>query len=209
MRNPALGLAATLLLLACGGGGGGGGPDITIDAPPVAALDGSVSVTGVVNTTGVLVPPGGIAVGDDVVDVAIRGFFAFDISGLPAGARVQAATLELRVIGSAGSPTPSLGNVLIDHVAIGPALDAGDYSSAALDAGFATVTSSSLPGTYILDVRSQVGADGIAGRTTSAFRVRFTSPTNNNTTVDVVLFQDAEDADGSGLLPSLTIAYKM
>jgi hypothetical protein len=208
-----LGLAVSAALLAslsCGGGGGTRDTslDVSMNAPPVGGFDGYI-----VNTFPLPTPaPGllpGILVGD-LIDVESRGFVTFDISLLPPSpAVVRAATLEVEQWQVTGNPYPSLGSVAVDHVNLGPTFDTLDYDAAALDPGFATLTSNGALTTYAIDVRSQVGADQVAGRTRSSFRLRFNfpggHPVNGNT--DSGDFNDAENRGGSGLVPKLTIVY--
>ena len=102
-----------------------------------------------------------------------------------------------------------LGAIVIDHVNLGGTFDTLDYDATALDSSFATVTSNDALLTYSIDVRAQIGADQIANRPRSSFRLRFTfpggHPVNGNT--DSGDFNDAEDHAADGVVPTLTIVY--
>lgn len=210
---PLAACAALLFVCACGGSSRDDAGDVTFDALPLGAFDGYIE-----NTLVPMVVPNdpvnGISVGDVYIlwvgEFEVRGFVSFDISALPPPpANVRAATLAIRQFQLRGTPYPTLGSVVIDHVNMGAAFDAADFSSAALDPAFATVTSSGALGYYSVDVRSQIGADQIAGRTRSGFRLRFTNPLglNTNGVSDAADFNSTEDPEGSGNLPKLSIRY--
>ena len=209
-----LGLAVSAALLAslsCGGGGGSRDTslDVSLNAPPVGGFDGFSWGNAAVNFPLPNSLPG-VAVGD-FGDVEARGFLSFDISLLPPPpAVVRAATLEVEQWQITSNPYPSYGAVVIDHINMGSTYDFLDFDSAALDGAFATVSNS--PGLRVigLDVRSQIGADQVAGRTRSSFRLKFTLPTgvNSNGSNDSADFNDAENHAGAGgIVPKLTIVY--
>ena len=202
--------AALLASLSCGGGGGSRDTsgDVTLNAPPVGGFDGFIANTLPVPSVFENTVPG-IVVGD-LFDIESRGFLTFDIGLLPPPpAVVRGAVLEIEQWQVTGAPYPQLGSIWIDHVNLGITFDFLDYDLAPLDAAFATVTSNDALTTYSVDVRSQIGADQVAGRTRSSFRLRFNFPgghlVNGNT--DSADFNDAENHGGSGLVPKLTIVY--
>lgn len=204
-------LAALFAPLSCGGGGGGErdtSGDVTLDAPPVGAFDGYIVATTPFATVMANVLPG-IMVGD-LIDLEARGFLSFNIGALPPPpAVVRAAILEIEQWQVTGTPFPQHGQVWIDHVDLGPTFDTLDFDTAPLDSGFAQVSNSMDRRTYTIDVRSQIGADQIAGRTRSSFRLRFNflSALTPNGVHDTADFNDAEDHAGDTLVPKLTIVY--
>jgi hypothetical protein len=210
MRLSSLTLPFAVLLLilspACGGAGGGGlGPVTTASMPPVGAMDGFIDNNGLVETTGWL---GGILVGDSSLDNTAQGFLTFDIAALPNGADVVEATLTVRQFSTSGTPYPILGAVLIDHVDIGAGLDASDWGTPALDGNFDAVSQNGATGALSVDVTDQIQADVAAGRVRSSFRLGFTALTDNDGNQDTAHFQDSEDTEGSGVLPTLIVRYR-
>lgn len=205
-------LAALLAAASCGGGGGERDTslDVSMNAPPVGARDGYSWGNAGLNFP---IPNGipGIAVGD-LLDHEARGFLTFNIVALPPPpAVVRAAVLEFEQWQVTSNPYPGYGEVVIDHVNMGGAWDLLDFDAVALDSGFDTVSSSPGRQTISIDVRAQIGADQVAGRTESSFRLRFTdfpSGPNSNGSNDSADFNDAENHAGpGGFLPRLRIVY--
>jgi hypothetical protein len=185
--------------------GGGGVVDTTVTAtcPPIGALDGFVDETGFVAATGFL----GIMVGDNAQGHTAQGFLTFDLSALVPGAVIDAATLEVGQYAISGAPYADLGSIWLDHVELGGTLVAADWGNTALDGNFALLSSTSALGTLRADVKDQVQADVHAGRTRSSFRLGFTALTDGDGVMDVAHLQDAEDAAGSGVLPTLIVRF--
>jgi len=182
-----------------------------MNALPVANMDGYAWGTAGSNFQVSAGNPG-IAVGDlaSLTDYEARGFLTFDISALPPPpAVVRSAVLTIEQWQVAGNPYPTYGSVVIDHLNMGGSFDILDFGAAALDPGFATVSSNPTLGTINIDVRAQVGADQVAGRTRSSFRLRFTFPVPivANAVHDSANFNDTEDFATSGNVPKLTIVY--
>jgi hypothetical protein len=69
---------------------------------------------------------GNVEVGDGTENRAKQGFFSFDISGIPQGATIQSATLDLSNNQVKGDPFTTLGAFGVYYVQYGD-LDAGDY----------------------------------------------------------------------------------
>jgi hypothetical protein len=102
----------------------------------------------------------------------------------------------------------ALGNVLVDHVDIGAALDATDYAAVALLANVGTLSTDAVLTVKFLDVKAEVLADIAAARTTSDFRLRFPATTDGDGLIDSVHFEDMENNIGTGAYPELVIVYK-
>jgi hypothetical protein len=199
-------LLLTLLTLAgCGGSGGGSAVPVTVVIHSTNARDGSVRSTGTVYTLGMFV--GDI---DGIIPGASsRSMVGFDLlsAGIPSGATVQTATLALYEAGGAGTPYTDLGNMLIDHVALGAGLDAADYNGNTLVAGFGVFSSDPSFAVKSLEVGARVQADLTAGRAFADFRLRFATNSNGDGSDDYTQFNDSEDFAPFGPKPVLTVTY--
>ena len=190
----------------CGSGGGDDGP-VTVGLGSDPALDGWVESDGTVSTAG-----GGPLVGDfDAFqpNVGYRQFFSFSLAGIPAGAVVTSATLQLHQQFSVGDPFANHGVVVVDHVDYGAALDAADYGGNTLTANVGTIAPDTVNGVRTLDVTSRVQADLAAARTRSQYRVLWSVlDTDNDGVNDYVQFTDAENSiNGLGTVPVLLVTY--
>ena len=197
LPRSALLLAALTLAVACGEGSGPGGT--TSDTLlSMTALNGIVQNDGTVSTTAT------IAAGD--VDAAIpgrttRGFYSFDLSGIPAANVIRTANLRLVQFAVSGSPYATLGNVVVDHVTYGARLDAGDYGGGTVVSGFGVLSSDATTGVRLLNVFTRVNADREAGRSVSQFRLRFSLVDGNNDGVtDLAGFNDEDDVPPAMLI---------
>ena len=141
-----------------------------------------------------------------------RGFLSFDISEVPARARIASAVLTVSQehppagMEPPGTPYDALGPLEVDHVALGAVLDARDFDRPALEDLVGPLSSDGAIGPKTLEVARQVQADVASGRKTSDFRLRFVPgyphvPTFGHYTA----FNDSGDALGSGVTPSLLI----
>jgi len=205
----AAGAAVLFLAPSCGGGGDSrdDDTDVVLVAPAVGARDGYIVDSS--PTRGVYpnsVP--GIQVGDDATDVGARGFLTFYIGALPPPpAVVRAATLRIEQWQVIGAPYDTLGALVIDHIEKNGGLTSSDYDVAALEDTFATVSTDPATGGRTVDVRAQIGADQVAGRDYSTFRLRFAIPTDTDGATDSANFEDVEDHGATGKPPKLTIVY--
>lgn len=128
---------------------------------------------------------GGIYVGQANLSTAFgvldpglaRGFLRFGLGALPAASDIVGASLHVQQL-SAGlqagaDPYPLLGNVVVDHMDFGAAIDAGDFQLAALMSAAATLSTNNTAELKATDVTSLVRADLSAGRTRTDVRLRF------------------------------------
>ena len=172
----------------------------------LAALDGSVNTLGFVAAQG-----GSPATGDSdffMNGLSQRQLFSFDLSSLPAGARIESATLELYQSRVAGDPYGKLGNVIVDHLAYGSSLDASDYSGGTLQGAIGTLSTSPTVEYKSVDVTTAVEGDRGAGRTLAQFRLRFSvRDSNQDRATDLAFFSDAE-LSNPGQPPQLTVRYR-
>jgi len=72
----------------------------------------------------------GVVAGDDAGNGQLKGFLTFDLSGIPAGATIVAATLNLDSYAAQGAPFQDLGALSAYHVNYGD-LDGNDWDLAA------------------------------------------------------------------------------
>lgn len=194
-RLPLLSSCALLLGAAwagaCGGGGGGSSTppptpvtvDLLLDVPNTG-FTSSDSGLPAINTT--------LSVGDlSGGNASVRGFLSFSLAQIPAGATIQLATLRVSQVGILGGPYVSLGGaVLVDHVDLGPALDATDHAAPALTANVATLSTTDVLEIKTAVVTAEVVADLAAPRATSAFRLRFPVATDLDALNDTALFRN-------------------
>lgn len=201
LARVALALLLSPLLAACGGGGGGGGGHETLRLTALSGFDGHVKLTGEVSSG-----LNHLAVGDDLADVPVRAFMAFDLAGVPPGVQVLGATLEIRQINVIGIPYTALGRIELTGIDLGAALDAGDYSSGPI---VALTTPAILSETSALevksaDVKTQVSDALSQGRPRVDFRAAFGVSTNLDTSVDAAHFGSHETPSPA----TLTIVYR-
>lgn len=142
------------------------------------------------------------------VNLVSRGFASFDLSDLPQGATVTEATLRLYQYDTTGSPYGVGGNLLVDHLTYGDALDSTDYAMPALVSGFTTLTKNSSLEWKDADVTDQVKDDVANARTRSQFRIHFTTEvTGGDVTGDFAYYESTENTGGTGKTPQLVVKY--
>jgi hypothetical protein len=205
-------ILSALALAGCGGGGGPGG-----GTPPVPV---TVVIHSVPLRDGFLENTGGVTTGSGMFAGDLEGTYAgvfdrpalgFDLAGagVPPTATIQAATLSLEQYAVWGNPYGSgnLGNVLVDHVELGASLDATDFDTHTLLAGFGVLSTDATLAVKTLDVAARVQADLAAGRTFSDFRLRFSTDRDVDGADDYAGFVDTENWAGPGAAPALKIVY--
>jgi len=195
--------AAILLVAGCGGGGGDGGPattTVTLHSTPT--IDGTVIDGVLVNTSTYA-----LQVGDTIAAAGKRGFLRFSITGIPSGATIVSAELRVHQSFVFGSPYASLGNVVVDQVQIGTALDLGDFGAVGVVEG--TLSSDASLGYKTLDVTDAVESDHMLAHPNTDFRLRTSLLlTDSDSVQDDTQWDDAEDTAGSGNVPLLVVTYQ-
>ena len=158
----------------------------------VPGLDGWVQGDGTVNTSTAFA-----ALGDaGAPGVVARGFFGFDISPVSPSETITGAVVRIFQAAVLGDPYATLGEVVVDHVDVGPALDAGDYTLAPLTTGVGTISTNATLERKTLVVGAQVAADQAAGRGLSHFRLRFSiQDEDGDLDDDFLQLATAEDPD--------------
>ena len=197
-----------LLLLGlslAGCGGGGGGPAAPLPPPPPPAEPVVVEVPAVPELEGTILGASvvqgasNVSVGDNAFDETVVAFLAFDLTGL---GDVTDAVLHLEAGNSVGDPF-ALGDFVLDHVDAGATLDATDAAGGTLTPDILTFPSAP---SWDLDVAAWVQADLLAGRTTSTFRVRLASPTDDDAANDFARIVASPHAL-EGARPRLTVTH--
>lgn len=208
----AFAITTSLFLAGCGGGGGGADEDeqnapvqMTIVSTP--ELDGLAGIVGQSADTANDQPP---AVGDFSASIGgqIVGYYSFDVSQIPAGARIVSARLSLFSARTLGDPQAMMVHVKVDHVNYGGVFPQALIAGASLDFDFAQIQDLNVTGRKDIDVTAKLQDDLDSGRSTTQYRLRGAVGTNNDNQVDVVIFTDAEDTDGFGELPLLIVEYE-
>jgi pSer/pThr/pTyr-binding forkhead associated (FHA) protein len=183
--------------------------ELTVTRPGVAALDGFRANNGGGNDAVDIRVGNGMMVGSPSFELVTRGFMSFDLSGIPAGATVQAVELRFYQVQVTGDPYGKLGNLILKHVDYGPSLEDADYDGPEL--GSAILAMHPAPGEWYTITSSVIAnwieQDLIAGRTRLQMRLQFSTETDGDGLQDTVGFESGDNHFGSGNLPQLTITY--
>lgn len=189
---------------ACGGGGGGGAAPVTVTLGSIAGLDGFVLSDGTAVTGSA-----GPGVGDTAADAGARQFWSFDVSGIPSGATVTLATFRARQRSVFGDPYAFLGNVIVERVDIGVALDGTDFAVAGIGA-FVVLSTDTTIEVKTVDITDRVQAALAAAATRIDLRARGQAAiTDGDGTQEVASFADADGSNGETVLPELEITYTL
>ncbi|MDJ0976594.1 MAG: hypothetical protein QNJ98_19210 [Planctomycetota bacterium] len=206
----AFAITTSLFLAGCGGGGGGENDDqiepvqLTVVSTP--ELDGLTAIVGQSTDSATDIAP---AVGDFASNIGrdVVGYYSFDLSQIPAGARIVSARLSLFSSRTLNDPEEMMVHIKLDHVNYGNLFPQVLLAGAALDLDFAQIDDVNTTGRKDVDVTAQLQDDLDSGRTTSQYRLRGAVGTDNDNQSDVVVLTDAEDTEGTGELPMLIIEY--
>lgn len=202
---------ALLAVLASGCGSGGGNLAATQfhSAPNVPVMSGYIhgppAGPVVVPSTGSL-----IWVGDHSNNHAEYGYYRFNISAIPGGSVIVEAYFRVGQELISGSPYANLGGqVMVDHLDLGAALDPADYTSPAMfTAGVAVLSTDPGITQKSANVTAAVQADVNAGRPRTDLRLRFPTGSDGDGFYDDTAFNNQANNGGSGLLPLLEIRYR-
>ncbi len=137
---------------------------------------------------------GEVNVGDGTQNRGQQAFFSFDISGIPAGAIIQSATLDLSNHTVRGNPFERLGSLGIYYVQYGE-LDVSDYV-----AGWPAGRASTLSGPpTVLNPAHELQSLVNAHAPRFQIRLQFEGITDNDSQADGLVFPEGG--------PALTITY--
>lgn len=202
-------LAALPFLLVLAGCGGGSGPlweEFDRTYTSLDDRDGFVRSDGFVG-----IADGGPGVGD--VDhiangMSARMIYCFETSGISSTAEILEATLYVYQEALGGSPYTGHGDLVVDHVDVGPGLDSGDYAGNTRASNIGTLSASAALEWKTLDVRDQVQINVSNGHAYSEFRLRFQTDSDTDGAPDFVMLNDGADTFGSGHVPYLVVRYR-
>lgn len=190
---------------ACGGGGGGGGDapgSFTRVAYSLASLDGSVRSDGAWSATQ---SPLAGDVDADANGVGVAAYYSFDLSFLPPGSEILAATLGLYQTAHLGDPYARLDGLRATYAPYG-----GSLENAIGLLVFDAPPPSHLVGCYtecelttdVMALLARALADGHSGL---QVRVAFATPSDSNHITDAIGLTDGESAAHT---PSLTVTWR-
>lgn len=143
-----------------------------------------------------------------------RQFFSFSLPATPSGTTVTAATLRLFQLSATSnapgdSPYFTLGNLVVDHVDFGDALNTFEYDTGALSSSVGVLANDPMLEYKTLAVGSEVQADVAAGRGRSQFRLRFSNEfANQNTVDDFVQYADGDSWPVANAPPQLLVTFQ-
>jgi hypothetical protein len=169
------------------------------------ARDGFVRSDGFVRVVGS--GPGVGDLDDARLGLGLRMFYSFPLREIPADAVITSMTLRVYQEATVGQPFSDLGELLVDHVDPGDALDPDDYDGNTLTSNVGSLSRDFERRYAILGVEDCVGRDLAEERTRSWFRLRFTRDSNLDGRDDLLLVNDGENSRGTGNLPLLEIIY--
>ncbi len=168
----------------------------------VPGLDGFITSSGSINSTLE------VRAGRNTALVT-RGFITFDLNEIPSVAKLEEATLRIYQTKLIGNPYAQGGNLKIDHLTFGDALDNSDYGMAALVSNIATLSTNNKIEWKETSVLDAIKDDLANVRSKSQFRIHFTSEnTGGETSGDFSYFDSGNNYPGnSGNKPELVIKY--
>lgn len=190
-----------LALLAGGCGGGGGASDDT----PARVLPAELGFSGYATSAGGYQLNFAPLVGDGAGLISRRALVRFDLSEVPSRAQVLEATLRVFQVGTTGAPYTDFGDMVVDHVRMGAALDGTDFDGGTLSPAFAVAFTGPAQGYRSLNVTAQVAADLAAGRTTSDYRFLFPDAPGPDELEDAAIL----GLGGDGSLTTLTVKFRL
>ncbi len=183
--------------------------DITVTLTGQALLDGFRANNGGGNNTVDIRVGNGAFFGSPSQELVIRGFLSFDLTGIPTTADIKSIELRFYQVNVTGTPYAKLGNLLMQHVDYGGALDNAAYDAPVLHSAILSPHTGS--GEWYVITATTVGDwienDLASGRTRFQFRLQFSSETDGDGLQDTISFESGDNYFGTGNLPQLTITY--
>jgi len=146
---------------------------------------------------------------DPAGELVARGFMSFDLSEIPAGARIESAELRFYQKEVQGSPYEKLGSLVLERVYYGTRLDDSAYDTPVLDS--AVLDTETLPQAwYILSdstIAIWVQASIDTELSAQQFRLLFWLETDGDGQEDWIAIESGGGILSSRLAPQLTITY--
>lgn len=200
--NSVFAIAAGVLAMGCTDANGPGAVNL-----PEAVVAGGLehgTIRSVGANTNVAITPG-----DDANGIAYRSTLGFDLTAIPSGASVTAATLSVSQCQVGGNPFVALGPLVVDHIDLTLGLTDAAYSGQTLEPNIGTISSTTGTGARTLDVTAAVQADISASRRVTAYRLRFRDhDTNGDAVADFVQIALSRDGFCTGQAePQLHVSY--
>ena len=206
-------LLMVLLLTACGGGSGGddtqdeqtnqNNTPVELDAVlPAIEPTGPVDNSTLGNWDQTLLGVGEFGPANQFMN-NWRGILTFDISSIPAGATIISAELVANQFQVNGDPYFNLGQVLVDHIEMGPTMLGAAYDdftvggTAGLEIG--TLSANANLGIKSVDITGAVERDVSAGLPRTQLRLRFQVENSGDAQIDNVFFRGPESPDNAFL----------
>jgi hypothetical protein len=196
----------SILPWAPGCGGSSSAPVVVVDSTlNLVALPEFDSFIPIPSPGSVQTGTSAIAGGDEPSNSSDRFYMSFDLSGLPAGATVVSATLTAQQVTVFLTPYTDLGNLLLELVDLGPALDVPDFATPPIPSrpGNLILSTSAVLEAKIADVAPEIAAARAAALTRLDLRARFQMASDGNNDGDIVHFGSVE----GGAAATLAIVY--
>jgi hypothetical protein len=194
-------LLVALGLTACGGGGTSTVARRRLDIVSTGVLDGWVRSDGELSNRG-----DGPGVGDLDTNQEVRLVLSFELGAIPAGVRVELATLRFRAARIVGSPQ-GLNPLQIERIDMGTALGAVDFSTLPLSAP-TSVTINNLLVVRDVDVTTLVQEDLDEGRSRTDLRLRLLGGTDGDLRTDFLGIETGDNDWRTGDRARLEITYE-
>lgn len=182
--------------------------EVTVVLLSEPLLDGIVTGAGSTATNLDISAGNGQADDQDPSRSVVRGFFSFDLSGIPAGATIHGGELRLYQAQVEGDPYAKLGVLMLKTVDYGDSLDSGDFQAAEL--GSVTLGRQTAAGWYSVssaEIATWVQERLAAGRSRIQFRLQFVVEEDGDGLVDLAKFEPGDNVYGTGNVPQLIVVY--
>ncbi|HSJ58714.1 MAG TPA: hypothetical protein VLC95_16135, partial [Anaerolineae bacterium] len=146
----------------------------------------------------------------DAGELVSRGFLSFDLSSIPSGATIERVELRFFQKRIVGDPYGALGNLVLDHVVFGGALDGSAFDTPALHSGTLAQQTQERAWYIISDPGfvSWLQDDLAQGRGRLQLRLRFAQELDGDGEEDWVAIEPGGGSLGNQSAPQLIIVYR-
>jgi hypothetical protein len=143
-------------------------------------------------------------------ELVSRGFMSFDLSSIPSGATIEQMEIRFYQLQVQGDPYETLGNLILDHVDYGDALDGSAFDAPALDS--ALLAQQTRPNEwYVLSDPSLLSwllRDLRDGRTRFQLRLRFDQELDGDGDEDWIAVAAGDGALGPRNAPQIIVTFR-